>query len=88
MLGQNLRRHHEHHLLVADQMLVLVPEVGQVLVTEGRGRIRCDLVADTEEAFPLLMANLERDLRSLSHGDDLMVQWKKAAAIPVPFRTT
>jgi|GEM_PF-2832941 len=86
LLGQNLRRHHEHHLLVVDQMLVLVPEVGQVLVTEGFGRIRFDIVAETTEVLPTLMANLESDLRALAHDQDLLVEWERATAIPVPFR--
>lgn len=86
LLGQDLRRHHEHHLLVVDQMLVLVPEVGQVLVTEGRGRMRFDLVADTEDAVRALMDNLESDLRSLAHAQELLVKWEKCPAIPDSLR--
>lgn len=86
LLGQDLRRHHEHHLLVVDKMLVYVPKVGQVLVTEGCGRIRFDLVADTEEALPFLMDNLVNDLRSLTQGQELSVEWKKSSTIPPALR--
>lgn len=34
VLGQNLRRHYEHTLLFTDQMFVIFPGIGAVLVTE------------------------------------------------------
>ncbi|WP_354568966.1 hypothetical protein [Glaciihabitans sp. UYNi722] len=86
LLAQDLRRHHEHHLIVVDKMVVHVPKVGKVLVTEGSGRIRVDLVADSEEALPSLMDNLERDLRALPHGQELLVEWKKSSAVPNSLR--
>jgi hypothetical protein len=72
--------------LVIDKMLVCVPTVGQFLVTEGRGRICFDLVADTEEVLPTLMENLENDLRSLTRRRELSVDWIKSASIPQPLR--
>lgn len=43
-VGQNLRRHFEHTLLFTDQMFVIFPGIGAVLVTEHSTTYRFDIV--------------------------------------------
>ncbi|CAN5236109.1 hypothetical protein BH09ACT6_BH09ACT6_12820 [soil metagenome] len=86
LLAQDLRRHYEHILLFTDQMLVMVPIVGPVLVSEEPGRMRFDVVADTKAEMTRKSEALESDLRRRLPGTRLRVEWQKLARIPVPFR--
>ncbi|MCU1475628.1 MAG: hypothetical protein JWQ64_321 [Subtercola sp.] len=86
LLGQNLRRHYEHILLFTDQMLVMFPQVGPVLVTEEAATTRCDVVADSKAEMTRRMEAVEADVRRQAAGVPVRIEWQKSASIPVPFR--
>lgn len=86
VLAHNLRRDHEHTLLFSDQMLVVVPEVGVVLVTEEPTTLRFDIVGNDQATVDYRMARLESCIRNHAGGQPIRVDWTAATQIPVPFR--
>ena len=85
-LGQNLRRHYEHTLLFTDQMFVIFPSVGVVLVTERLRKYRFDIVGTDPASMAQRVVLLEADVRKESRGRQVCFEWARAASIPVPFR--
>lgn len=85
-LGQNLRRHYEHTLLFTDQMFVIFPGVGAVLVTERLRKYRFDIVGTDSASMAQRVVRLEADIRKESGGQQVGFEWARAASIPVPFR--
>ncbi|MBC7725461.1 MAG: hypothetical protein H7146_12075 [Burkholderiaceae bacterium] len=85
-LCRGIRRTHEHLLLAVDQMLVFLPAVGTVLVTEKDRDVTVDVVADTHAELSTRVALVEAALRSTLPLSSLRLDWRKAGAIPVPFR--
>ena len=85
-LGQNLRRHYEHTLLFTDQMFVIFPGVGVVLVTERQRKYRFEIVGSDMASMADRVLRLEADVRKESGGQQVSFEWAKAANIPVPFR--
>ncbi|UFS60605.1 hypothetical protein [Subtercola endophyticus] len=86
LLAQNLRRHYEHILLFTDQMLVVVPKVGPVLVSDKCGRMRLDIVGESQAEIVKKIDGLEKALRSRLPGVRLRIEWDRSSTIPVPFR--
>ncbi|MGY4856338.1 hypothetical protein [Cryobacterium sp. AP23] len=85
-LGQNLRRHYEHTLLFTDQMFVIFPGVGVVLVTERLRKYRFDIVGTDPATMAHRVARLEADVRKECGGQQVGFEWARAASVPVPFR--
>lgn len=86
LLGQNLRRHYEHTLLFTDQMFVIFPGIGAVLVTERPSRYRFDIVGTDQAAMDRRVVQLEADVGKQTGGQPIRFDWAKASHVPVPFR--
>lgn len=86
ILGQNLRRHYEHTLLFTDQMFVIFPGIGAVLVTERLRKYRFDIVGNDQTTMKQRVVQLEVAVRKETGGLHVRFDWEKAAHIPVPFR--
>lgn len=86
LLGQNLRRHYEHTLLYTDQMFVIFPGVGAVLVTERQRKYRFDIVGIDQATMNQRVVQLEAAVRKETGGPHVRFDWERAAHIPVPFR--
>ena len=61
LLGQNLRRHYEHTSFFTDQMFVIFPGIGAVLVTEHANRHLFDIVRNDQ-------ANADHRVMKLTDG--------------------
>ncbi|ASD22480.1 MULTISPECIES: hypothetical protein [Cryobacterium] len=85
-LGQNLRRHYEHTLLFTDQMFVIFPGIGAVLVTEHSSRYRFDIVGTDQAIADHRVMKLEAYILNETGGQRIRFDWAKAAHVPVPFR--
>lgn len=86
VLGQNLRRHYEHTLLFTDQMFVIFPGIGAVLVTERLRKYRFEIVGNDQATMDHRVLQLELAVRKETDGHSVRFEWEKAAHIPVPFR--
>lgn len=86
VLGQNLRRHYEHTLLFTDQMFVIFPGIGTVLVTERLRKYRFELVGNSQAAMEQRVIQLEAQVRKETGGQHVRFEWERASHIPVPFR--
>ncbi|MEC5150571.1 hypothetical protein [Cryobacterium sp. GrIS_2_6] len=86
LLGQNLRRHYEHTLLFTDQMFVIFPGIGAVLVTEHTNTYRFDIVENDQATADHRIMKLEAHVLNESGGQRIRFDWAKAAHVPVPFR--
>ena len=85
-LGQNLRRHFEHTLLYTDQMFVIFPGIGAVLVTERLRMYRFDIVGADQAALDRRVIRLEAAIRRETGGPAVRFEWVRASHVPVPFR--
>ncbi|WP_130179206.1 hypothetical protein [Cryobacterium sp. SO1] len=86
VLGQNLRRHYEHTLLFTDQMFVIFPGIGAVLVTEHANKYRFDIVGHDQAIADHRVMKLEAHILHETGGQRIRFDWAKAARVPVPFR--
>ncbi|MEA9986794.1 hypothetical protein [Subtercola sp. RTI3] len=86
-LGQNLRRNFEHVLLHTNEMMVLIPGAGPVLVSENPGAFRMNIVAESPDQVRIRTITVDRAIRRYSPGVALLqTGWEKMGSIPVPFR--
>jgi len=86
VLGQNLRRHYEHTLLFTDQMFIIFPGIGAVLVTEYPNKYRFDIVGNDQAIADHRIMKLEAQVLHETDGQRIRFDWEKAAHVPVPFR--
>jgi len=86
VLGQNLRRHYEHTLLFTDQMFVIFPGIGAVLVTEHANTYRFDVVGNDQAIADHRIMKLEAYVLNETGGQRIRFDWAKAARVPLPFR--
>ncbi|WP_104125759.1 hypothetical protein [Cryobacterium sp. Y57] len=86
VLGQNLRRHYEHTLLFTDQMFVIFPGLGAVLVTEHANYYRFDIVGNDQAIADHRVMKLEAYVLNETGGHRIRFDWAQAAHVPVPFR--
>ena len=86
VLGQNIRRHYEHTLLFTDQMFVIFPGIGAVLVTERPSKYRFDIIGNDQAVMDQRVGQLEADIRNQMGEQRFQFDWARASQIPVPFR--
>jgi hypothetical protein len=86
LLGQCFRRHFESVPVANDQLLVKIPLVGEVLVTEESTRIRLEMVTESESTVDLITDALEREVHRLVNHQRLVIAWGRSAFVPSPLR--
>ena len=85
LLEQCFRRHFQTLRVHDDQILVHVPAVGRVLVTEQLARMRLDFLTDEDEAETAVAA-LEAEVRSQVRHQELSIRWERSDIIPAALR--
>jgi hypothetical protein len=86
LLEQCLRRHFTSVRTYDNSIVVLVPGVGCVLVTENLTTMRLDFVAEDPSAAALSMEAVEQQLRSSVKDHGLMFAWGNGESVPAQLR--
>ncbi len=79
----------EHVQASRDEMIVLLPEVGSVLVTVGTGEIRMCVVARSPLTEATARSIVSREIRRVTgmHAASLLtVTWSNEPMVPMPLR--
>jgi hypothetical protein len=85
LLEQRLRRNFTTLRVREGQLLLHVPAVGRVLVTEQLARIRLDIVAENDRVTSAVTA-LDEEIRSQVRYQSLSIDWSESAIIPAALR--
>lgn len=69
----------------AAQWIVVVPEVGSVLVTDG-AELVLDVLVDRRSMLPAVIDALETEARRDGFRERIALRWSTPDRVPVPFR--
>jgi hypothetical protein len=86
LLEQCLRRHFPSIRAYDDSLVIDMPDVGRVLVTERLTTMRLDFVAENSDAAASSMASLERQLHAQVRNQGLTVAWDRTDTVPAALR--
>jgi hypothetical protein len=71
---------------VDERVLVLMPALGRVLITEEAARMHLEFVVENEEAVPAAMYALENEVRTQVGGNNFSLQWGRNRIVPAALR--
>ena len=86
LLEQCLRRHFTSIRVYDDSLIIRVPHVGRVLITENLTTMRLDFVVTDPAAAETAMAALEQQLHAQVSNQGLDFSWDRPDTIPVALR--
>jgi hypothetical protein len=86
LLEQCLRRHFTTVRTYDDSIIVVMPGVGRVLVTENLTAMRLDFIAETPFAAALSSRTLEAQLQAQVGDHGLTFAWDNADTVPARLR--
>lgn len=78
-------RGHRHVQVGVRQWIVVVPEVGSVLVTDGPELV-LDVLVDRRSLLPAVIDALEAEARRDGFRERVSLRWSTPDRVPVPFR--
>lgn len=85
LLEQGLRRHFAGFRVFDDSLIIDVPGVGRVLVTEELTVMRLDFVVEDAAAAAATTA-LEAQIRARVHNHSISFAWSRPATVPRALR--
>lgn len=85
-LEQCLRRHFTSVRVYDDSLIINVPHVGRVLITENLTTMRLDFVVADPAAAEIAMATLEQQLHAQVSDRGLDFSWNRPDTIPAALR--
>jgi hypothetical protein len=71
---------------VDERVLVLMPALGRVLITEEEARMHLEFVVENEEAVPAAMYALENEVRTQVGGSNFSLRWGRNKIVPAALR--
>jgi hypothetical protein len=71
---------------VDERVLVLMPALGRVLITEEEAPMHLEFVVENEEAVPVAMYALENEVRTQVGGSNFSLQWGRNKIVPAALR--
>lgn len=71
---------------VDERVLVLMPSLGRVLITEEEARMHLEFVVENEAAVPAAMDALEQEVRTQVGPSRFSLQWGRNAIVPAALR--
>lgn len=86
LLEQCLRRHFASVRVFDDSLVISVPQVGRVLITENLTTMRLDFVVADSAAAESTMAALEQQLHAQVSNQGLDFSWNRPDTIPAALR--
>jgi hypothetical protein len=92
LLEQCLRRHFASIPTQNDDLVIVIPGVGKVVITEQLALMRLDFVAANDDTAGAAMRALEKELQEQVRRQGLLIGWDWPSTIhpalqPEPFRT-
>jgi predicted ATP-grasp superfamily ATP-dependent carboligase len=86
LLEQCLRRHFRSIQLLDDSLIIQVPDVGRVLVTEQLAMMRLDFLVNDPTAATAAMAALEKHVHTQVRNQGLSISWDSPGTVPTALR--
>ncbi|WP_411698394.1 hypothetical protein [Conyzicola sp.] len=86
LLEQCLRRHFTSVRVYDDSLIINVPDVGRVLITENLVTMRLDFVAADSQVAEAAITALDRQLRDQVRNQGLDIAWDHPDTIPAALR--
>jgi hypothetical protein len=86
LLEQCLRRHFTSVRIYDDSLVIAVPGVGRVLVTENLTTMRLDFVATSSALAEESMVALEQQLRAQVSNQRIDIAWTRPDTVPARLR--
>ena len=71
---------------VDERVLVLMPALGRVLITEKEARMHLEFVVENEAAVPAAMDALEQEVRTQVGPSRFSLQWGRTPIVPAALR--
>ena len=69
-----------------DSMVVQMPTLGRVLITEEPSRMRLDFVVANEAAAAIAVTALEDEIRTQVRDRDIFLRWDRPTIVPAVLR--
>jgi hypothetical protein len=86
LLEQCLRRHFTSVRVYDDSLVITMPGVGRVLITENLTTMRLDFVVADAAAADASMIALEQQLHAQVSRQGIDIGWARPATVPAPLR--
>ena len=86
LLEQRLRRNFRGARAFADSLMIPMPGVGLVLVTEQFAQMRLEFVAADEDSATPAMVALEEQIREQAQHQPMSFRWEHPSSVPVAFQ--